>query len=99
MDRVEELIRRYSEAKESESGNFPEKIEVVEALEDLPAEQVLDFFLKTVASPSEYDLARIEILKILKAHAGEYPDRARIAQPLAAILRKDPDTQVRTYAA
>ncbi|MBT8225836.1 MAG: hypothetical protein KJO75_10105, partial [Dactylosporangium sp.] len=77
------------------------KVDVVVELEDhLDDPRVLAFFLSVVADPGEYDLARIECIKILRLWPpSTATDRQRAGQVIAAVLCADDDYLVRQYAA
>ena len=73
MDVVDQLIAKYKAAKLNEKGESDEKIDVIIELEDLKSEKVIPFFLNVLLNEEEYDLARIEILKILKLRDSQDP--------------------------
>lgn len=102
MDEVGVLIGRF---EDEDTDSLPEidtskKVDIVRRLENLTDERVLPFFMRVLASQQEYDLARIEILRILEvrrardAHEGEL-----IGKLIQRMLSSDPDDDVRNYAA
>ncbi|MBS0261543.1 MAG: hypothetical protein JSS02_06255, partial [Planctomycetes bacterium] len=63
-------------------------------------ESVVNFLLTVARDDAEFDLARIEALKIFEIH--EYQDqgiRYRIANTLSAVLAYSQDLQVRNFTA
>lgn len=76
------------------------KVEAVAALDDHVADpQVIAFLTAVTADPGEYDLARIECMKILRLWPPPTPGARRDAgRAIAAALRED-DELVRQYAA
>ncbi|MEV6845478.1 HEAT repeat domain-containing protein [Actinoplanes sp. NPDC051411] len=76
------------------------KVEVVEALEEHVADpEVIAFLTAVTADPGEYDLARIECMKILRLWPPTAPTaRVEAGRAIAAALRED-DELVRQYAA
>ena len=76
------------------------KVEAVAALDEQTADPQVTAFLTAVAgNPGEYDLARIECMKILRLWPPPAPAARRDAgRAIAAALRED-DELVRQYAA
>ncbi|WP_433359822.1 HEAT repeat domain-containing protein [Actinoplanes sp. CA-142083] len=76
------------------------KVEALEALDEHVADpQVIAFLTAVTADSDEYDLARIECMKILRLWPPPAPDARRDAgRALAAALRED-DELLRQYAA
>ncbi len=102
MDEVELLIRQFKEERTESLADIDDsrKASIIEKLEGRADERVLKFFLEVLSDENEYDLARIEVLKILELK--ERGDEARdeeIGQLIKQILLADPDDDVRTYAA
>ncbi|HMA35004.1 MAG TPA: hypothetical protein VKY74_11055 [Chloroflexia bacterium] len=61
---------------------------------------MLSFFLDVISDITEYDLARVEILKLLPAHDYTHSDRLKITQTLIQIFfNKSDDHLVRQWAA
>ncbi|WP_051830347.1 MULTISPECIES: HEAT repeat domain-containing protein [Streptomyces] len=77
------------------------KVDVIVELEDhLDDARVLSFFVSVISDPAEYDLARIECIKILRlwppdAAAG----RQRVGRAMVAALQVGEDYLVRQWAA
>jgi HEAT repeat protein len=76
------------------------KVEAVTALDEEAADpQVAAFLTAVAADPGEYDLARIECMKILRLWPPTAPDARRDAgRAIAAALREE-DEILRQYAA
>jgi hypothetical protein len=76
------------------------KVEAVTALDEHVADpQVIAFLTAVTADPGEYDLARIECMKILRLWPPPTPGARRDAgRAIAGALRED-DELVRQYAA
>jgi len=100
VDHVDRLIDEYHvrSAVDIEDGG---KTELLIDLEDHAADpRVFDLYATIVADPAEYDLARIECLKILALYPPESPaDRQRVGRVIAQTLWPDEDYLVRQYAA
>jgi HEAT repeat protein len=100
MADVDKLIAEYKAAKLNEKGESDEKLEVILELEDHEDEKVIPFFLNVLLNEEEYDLARIEILKILKLRdAQSQEEHNRIGKAILQVLMKSSDPDVRNYAA
>jgi len=100
VDHVAELVARFEATLDGEDGGDA-KVEIVLELEDhLTDPRALDLFATVIADPAEYDLARIECVKILRLRppAGA-EDRRRIGRIIAAVLDPEDDYLVRQYAA
>src|SRR3954471_12703077 len=95
-DTVRARMAAYRAAKLNQNGESHEKCEIVRALEDhLVRPKVLAFFLDLIADPDEYDLARLEALKVLQLW--EPPSdrvRSRVGRRLAEVLPAEPDVLV-----
>lgn len=77
-----------------------EKIEILRELEDLAEAEVTRFLVSIAGDPNEYDLARIEAMKILELRRfGPDDDREPVARGIQRVLADDEDDQVRAYAA
>src|SRR5215470_18096753 len=61
--------------------------------------RVIPSFLDVLVDKNEYDLARIEILRIIKLHASNESEYQLIGQALMTVLAEDPDDLVRNYSA
>jgi hypothetical protein len=61
-------IRRYQSAPTTPTGEAPEKLEAVRQLEQLlPRPEARGFLMRLLQDQTEYDLARIEVCKVLRA--------------------------------
>ncbi|MFI5894949.1 HEAT repeat domain-containing protein [Actinoplanes sp. NPDC051513] len=89
------LIERFRSTSDDDV-----KVEAVAALDEHVADpQVIAFLTAVTADPDEYDLARIECMKILRLWPPPTLDARRDAgRAIAAALRED-DELVRQYAA
>src|SRR5262249_24263593 len=66
-DTVTARIAAYRAAHLNQAGESPEKCEIVQGLEThLSKPKALRFLLDLIGDPDEYDLARVEALKILQ---------------------------------
>src|SRR5438477_401869 len=101
MDRVTTAIALFRNSRANAADEEPDKLRAVEELSDvLDNVRSIKFLLQIVASPDQYDLARVEILKVL---AVETPpaaiNRRRCAAAIATVLRRSSDDElVRQYA-
>ncbi|MFF5289133.1 HEAT repeat domain-containing protein [Paractinoplanes globisporus] len=76
------------------------KVEAIVALDEHAADpQVIAFLTVVTADPGEYDLARIECMKILRLWPPPAPDARRDAGRAMAAALRDDDELVRQYAA
>ena len=97
--RLAELVAAFRSAP-MRGGESPEKIEIVRQLDDFAEPEAARFLSAIAGDPGEYDLARIEALKLLELRSianGE--EKATIARALERLLKEDEDEQVRAYAA
>jgi hypothetical protein len=101
MDRVALLIGQFRSMPFDNDDDGSRRVEVIlELADDRGDSRVLDLFLAVVADPAEYDLARIECLKILDLWPPAAPDdRQRAGRTIATLLWPDEDYLVRQYAA
>ena len=103
MDEIERLIARFRSEDTARLADPDKSIKpnIIQALEDHAADpRALDFLLHVAADRQEFDLARIEALKVLELHeARNDEERSRIAVVLTEVLVDDPDDDVRQYAA
>jgi hypothetical protein len=94
-------IAAYKAAKLDREGESPEKCEIVQGLEEqLSQPEALSFYLDLIADPDEYDMARLEALKILQLW--EPPSdrvRTRVGRRLAKVLPEESDVLVQQWAA
>ena len=103
MNNFEELIAKYEavlpDSKKEEFG----KVRVIEMLEYFEDARVLPFFLKVLVDETDYDLARVEITKILRIRKPKnQKEKQDIAQSLMLVLKNsetDDNYLVRQYAA
>jgi hypothetical protein len=103
-DRVGELLAEFERVVPDAKGKSWRKVEIVMYdLYDADDERVLPLFLRVLADEKEYDLVRIEVLKVLPLwdHEGNVPAAAReeVGRLLTRVMLHDPDTLVRNYAA
>jgi HEAT repeat protein len=98
MDRVDELISDFRNALETgrESAG---KIDALSALARLDDPRVTRFLIDVAGDPDEYDLARIEALKVLELAEVDPGDREAVVRMLGRVLDQDEDDDVRSYAA
>jgi hypothetical protein len=83
-----------------EQGDSYGKAAIIDALEDwLADERVVAFYLKVVADQSEFDMARIAALKILRWNPPSGEAHQRVGRLLAATLPIEPDVLVQQWAA
>jgi hypothetical protein len=103
MDEIERLIARFGSEDTGSMADPDKSIKpgVIESLEgDAADPRALDFLLHVAADRNEFDLARIEALKVLEMReARNDEERRRIALVLRDVLVGDPDDDVRQYAA
>ena len=102
MDDVSRLIADFK-AEDLPADELDEasiKVDVILDLADYEDERILPFYLNVLADLGEYDLARIEILKILELRdRDDDQEDQRIGEVIAKVLKEDPDFEVRQYAA
>src|SRR5262245_33904674 len=99
-ERAADLMRVFSRLGASTPGESPERIEMLRELEQAPQSTVTQFLARVAADPGEYDLARIEALKILESRPIDSMDtRSQVARELRRVLDGDEDDEVRAYAA
>ena len=81
--------------------DMDERAELVAGFEDLlPNPEVIEFLVGVVANMDEYDLARIEALKVLQLFRSRDDDtHERIGNTIATVLKDDTDVLVRQWAA
>lgn len=97
MDEIERLIAAYRCAVFDADGEAWGKTAALESLEEyLPDSRVLEFFLEIVADPTEYDMARVHILKLFEFEAVPGA-RDRIGACIAAALTEERDWMVRCW--
>jgi hypothetical protein len=101
MGRAERLIELFRSTPDTTDVEGSGKVEVVVELEDhLHDPRVLPFFVSVIADPAEYDLARIECIKILRLWPPDTATgRRQVGRTVAAALQADDEDLVRQYAA
>ena len=104
MDQIDQLIAAF-ESENTPSLSDPDsesvKDRVISELEAHSSDpRVLSFYLKVATNRDEYDLARIEVFKVLHVRPTESEgERSRIGVAIVGVLRNDGDEDVRNYAA
>ncbi|MDT5157424.1 MAG: hypothetical protein QOH51_1781 [Acidobacteriota bacterium] len=102
MDEVGSLINQFREEGTQALANPDSSVKdkIIRRLESSDDPRVLPFMLEALSDACEYDLARIEILKVLELRRrGDSSEDELIGQSIRRILADDPDDDVRTYAA
>jgi hypothetical protein len=101
MDNVERLLELFRSTPSTTDTAGSGKVKVVVALEDhLGDPRVLPFLVSVIADRPEYDLARIECIKILHLWPpATATGRQQVGRAIAAALQADDDDLVRQYAA
>ncbi|MEV4312544.1 HEAT repeat domain-containing protein [Actinocrispum sp. NPDC049592] len=97
MTDVTGLIAEFEALPGDESGGDAKWRIIADLDESLGDPRVLELFLKVVADREEYDLARIECLKVLDLYPPD--DRVRVGRVIAGALDVEDDYLVRQYAA
>jgi hypothetical protein len=101
VEQVQRLVAAYrrlpSPADAEGAGRFTIITELGRHVGD---PQVVGLYVSVIADPEEYDLARIECIKILGLRPPDtHPDRQRVGRVIAQALWPDEDYLVRQYAA
>ncbi|MET0132479.1 MAG: HEAT repeat domain-containing protein [Kibdelosporangium sp.] len=103
MDEVARLIESFRSVAATDDVDGSAKVEIVVKLEGrVGDERVLELFNAVIADPDEYDLARIECLKILRLWPPDEAGHRRVVgRTIATVLAAgdDDDLLVRQYAA
>jgi hypothetical protein len=101
LDAVDGLIAEYRAAVLDEHGECHRKSEIIAALEGhLADERTLAFFLEVIGDLNEYDLARIDALKILELwQASDTEASNRVGLVVANVLVSEEDVLVQQWAA
>jgi hypothetical protein len=99
MATFEEQIAHFNRIKPDENNEEHGKTDIILDLEDLPDERVLPFFLERVVDAKEYDLARIETLKIFAVRENQPNEFELIAKAIQKILEQQDDSLVKEWAA
>src|ERR1051326_210235 len=102
MDEVAHLLTEFEEENTQNLPNedLSRKVAIIRQLEQVSDARVLPFFLRILENKQEYDLARIEVLKILelKEHNNQV-EHEQIGKLIQHVLDVDTDDDVRNYAA
>src|ERR1051326_2772851 len=102
MDTINRLIEEYKTEETStlDKIDSSKKPGLVLALEDyIEDKRVRDFFFSVALNEQEYDLARIEVLKILEVKDFSNPEVCeKAADVIRSVLSKSEDEGVRNYA-
>jgi hypothetical protein len=103
MDAVTSLIGEFKaeESRKLTKVDPSRKPDIILALEDFADDaRVVEFLLSVASDESEYDLARIEVLKLFEVKDfGDPVVRTRIGRAIARVLSTTRDDDVRNYAA
>ncbi len=101
MDAVQERIDAFGRLEPDVDGECHGKTTIIEELEDrLDDERVLSFYLRVIASPGEFDLARITALKVFQLwEAPTNEVHVLVGRQLAALLPVEDDTLVQQWIA
>jgi len=81
------------------SQEHPDKLSVVEELEDVDDPRVFPFFLGIVSDEKEDDVARMAILNMFARRDYSTDERLSVGRIVLRILKDDANPEVRTYAA
>jgi hypothetical protein len=97
LDEVERHIAAYRAASLDANGEAWGRTDALEALEQfLPDRRVLDFFLGVIADPAEYDMARVQLLKLFEVNPVPAA-RRRVGECVAAAMLGEQDWMVRFW--
>jgi hypothetical protein len=101
MDQVAEQLAAYQVVPFDAEGEAHQKCRIIAGLEGhLDDERVLGFFVELIGNPSEYDLARIEVLKIFELwRAPSAQAHERVARQVAKVVESEKDVLVQQWAA
>lgn len=95
---VEAAVRRYQAARLGPSGESTEKVNAVHDLEGLlPHPAAEAFLVSLLRDPNEYDLARVEVCKAIRAASPSGMGRG-YADALVHVLQSEDDALVRQWA-
>ena len=99
-DQIEGLISKFHSIPGDAEAEPWEKVKIIRTLEGARDPRVLSFFLRVLSDGDEFDLARIEILKILRLRecSGD-AERVEIGEAIAGVLVGEEDVLVKQYAA
>lgn len=103
MDQIDTLLEQYAREGNSRIPNpdFSKKPGIISALGESASDPRVVRFLASVATDEkEYDLARIEALKVFQVEKWNDPQaRGRIVKAVRDVLTNCRDVEVRNYAA
>lgn len=88
-----DLKKKYTALKEWD------KVEFLMQIEFETREGIWELLNDIILDPNDYDLARVQALKILEIADVATPHKAVLATSLAHVLKQDEDDDVRDYAA
>lgn len=93
MQELDELIAKYHSVPFDAKGEAWGKTTILESLEDhIDEPDVLNFVLSILANPDEYDMSRVELLKMFEGdRAQDFETHRRIGETIAATLRVEKD--------
>lgn len=77
--------------------NDDDKYDFIREVEYEETDEKWDFFNAIIADESEYDLARIEALKIIGLYGIPKPHKDKIAQSLECLVSDEEDDLVKSY--
>ncbi len=99
MNKRENLFERYRKAELDEGGESADRIDILGDLEEhLPSPQAIQFLADVISDRTDYDLARIEAMKIASVAQIESPEnRVKLADALVSALA-DPDELIQQWA-
>lgn len=86
------FLEKLNALKDDQKYDFIREVEYEET------DEKWDFFNAIIANESEYDLARIEALKIIGLYEIPYQKKDKIAQSLEHIITNEEDYLVKNYA-
>lgn len=104
---MNELIEKYRNFVQNQNEKEPfEKVEIVTELEDeyLKTDnkevkrEILDFFFNLAQDIGEYDMARIEVFKILNVLKLDELESEKLMETIEATLKNETDDVVRQYS-
>jgi hypothetical protein len=95
-----DVFREFREAVPDQKGEVGAKIRIIGRLADnLDDATVASFFGKVVANRNEYDMARIEALKVLELHEAKSDELHRgLGSAIASVLESRDDELVQQWA-
>ncbi|GIH17225.1 HEAT repeat domain-containing protein [Rugosimonospora africana] len=101
MDQVQRLIETYRCLPSPVDAEGSSRFAIITELgRHVGDPRVVDLYVSVIADPQEYDLARIECIKVLGLRPPDaHADRQRVGRAIAQTLWPDEDYLVRQYAA